>query len=488
MKCGIRYDIIETDIIKEKGNRYILGISCIKLMELPVRKNNEYILNIVDNGYEGEGIAKIEDFTIFIKGAIKGEICRILVTKVNKSYAFGKLIEVVKQSNERVEADCATYKRCGGCSLRHIRYDETLAIKRNMVQNLVNKNLSNKVIVNEVIGMESPYYYRNKLQYPVGTNKDGKPVMGVYANRTHEIIPIQKCLIQNREAENVAKEIFNFIKENNISIYNENTRKGAIRHIIVKIGVKTGEIMCIIVTNEENLKCEKELVKEIVSKYPNVKTVIANVNNENTNVILGKRDVVLYGEGFIFDKLGEYTFKISAKSFYQTNPIQTEKLYSKAIEFAKLDENDVLCDLYCGIGTIRIFASNKVKQVYGIEIVEEAVEAAKENAKINNVNNIEFIVGDVENAFKELVDERKVKPTAIIVDPPRRGLDGTTIGKIMELGVKKFVYISCNPATMVRDIKMMENKYGVSEIQPVDMFPFTSHVEVCTLLELKNCQ
>lgn len=455
-------------------------------MELPVRKNNEYILNIVDNGYDGEGIAKIEDFTIFIKGAIKGEICRILVTKVNKSYAFGKLIEIVKQSNERVEADCATYKRCGGCSLRHIRYDETLAIKRNMVQNLVNKNLSNKVIVNEVIGMESPYYYRNKLQYPVGTNKDGKPVMGVYANRTHEIIPIQKCLIQNREAENVAKEIFNFIKENNISIYNENTRKGAIRHIIVKIGVKTGEIMCIIVTNEENLKCEKELVKEIVSKYPNVKTVIANVNNENTNVILGKRDVVLYGEGFIFDKLGEYTFKISAKSFYQTNPIQTEKLYSKAIEFAKLDENDVLCDLYCGIGTIGIFASNKVKQVYGIEIIEEAVEAAKENAKINNVNNIEFIVGDVENAFKELVDERKVKPTAIIVDPPRRGLDGTTISKIMELGVKKFVYISCNPATMVRDIKMMENKYEISEIQPVDMFPFTSHVECVAVLELKN--
>lgn len=455
-------------------------------MELPVRKNNEYILNIVDNGYDGEGIAKIEDFTIFIKGAIKGEICRILVTKVNKSYAFGKLIEVVKQSNERVEADCATYKRCGGCSLRHIRYDETLAIKRNMVQNLVNKNLSNKVIVNEVIGMESPYYYRNKLQYPVGTNKDCKPVMGVYANRTHEIIPIQKCLIQNREAENVAKEIFNFIKENNISIYNENTRKGAIRHIIVKIGVKTGEIMCIIVTNEENLKCEKELVKEIVSKYPNVKTVIANVNNENTNVILGKRDVVLYGDGFIFDKLEEYTFKISAKSFYQTNPIQTEKLYSKAIEFAKLDENDVLCDLYCGIGTIGIFASNKVKQVYGIEIIEEAVEAAKENAKINNVNNIEFIVGDVENAFKELVDERKVKPTAIIVDPPRRGLDGTTISKIMELGVKKFVYISCNPATMVRDIKMMENKYGVSEIQPVDMFPFTSHVECVALLSLKN--
>ena len=451
-----------------------------------IQKNQEYTVEIIDNGYEGEGIAKIDNFTIFIPGAIKGEKVKIVIVKVLSSHAFGKILEIIKKSDLRQDVDCTTYKRCGGCNLRHIKYEATLKMKQNSVQSLVNKTLKNKLKVQETIGMENPFHYRNKAQYPLGINKNGEPTIGVFANRTHEIIPIQKCLIQNREAENVAKEIFNFIKENNISIYNENTRKGAIRHIIVKIGVKTGEIMCIIVTNEENLKCEKELVKEIVSKYPNVKTVIANVNNENTNVILGKRDVVLYGDGFIFDKLEEYTFKISAKSFYQTNPIQTEKLYSKAIEFAKLDENDVLCDLYCGIGTIGIFASNKVKQVYGIEIIEEAVEAAKENAKINNVNNIEFIVGDVENAFKELVDERKVKPTAIIVDPPRRGLDGTTISKIMELGVKKFVYISCNPATMVRDIKMMENKYGVSEIQPVDMFPFTSHVECVALLSLKN--
>ena len=455
-------------------------------MELPVKKNNEYILNIVDNGYDGEGIAKIEDFTIFINGAIRGEICRILVTKVNKSYAFGKLLEVIQQSCQRVDVDCTTYKRCGGCSLRHINYDETLKIKRNMVQNLVNKNLSDKVIVHEVIGMDRPYYYRNKLQYPVGINKDGKPIMGIYANRTHEIIPIQECLIQNKEADHVAKDIFNFIKQNNISIYDETTGNGAIRHIIVKIGLRTSEIMCIIVTNEEKIEREKELIKDIVRKHPNVKTVIKNINSENTNVILGKRDIVLYGDGFIFDKLKEYTFKIFAKSFYQTNPIQTEKLYNKALEFANLDKSDVLCDLYCGIGTIGIFASNKVKQVYGIEIVEEAVEAAKENAEINNVTNIEFIMGDVEKAFKKLVDEKKVHPTVIIVDPPRRGLDGTTISKIIELGVKTVVYISCNPATMVRDIKMMEDKYNVSEIQPVDMFPFTSHIEVCALLELKK--
>ncbi len=453
-----------------------------------IEKNKEYKVKIIDNGYEGEGIAKIDNFTIFIKGAIKDEICKIVITKVNKSFAFGKLLEIVESSKERVESDCTTYKRCGGCSLRHIKYEETLKIKQDMVQNLVDKNLSNKIKVNNVIGMENPYYYRNKLQYPVGKNKDGVPVMGVFANRTHEIIPVEECLIQNREAEKLAKEVFDFVKKNDISIYNENTGKGAIRHIIVKIGIKTNELMCIVVTNEEDIKFEKDLVKVIVDKNPNVKTVIKNINSKNTNVILGDKNIVLYGDGYIYDKLGEYTFKISTRSFYQTNPIQTEKLYNKAIEYAKLTKDDILCDLYCGIGTIGIFASNKVKKVYGIEIVEEAVKAAKENAKINNVDNIEFIAGDTKKAFKELIDDKKIKPTAIIVDPPRRGLDEETINKILEIEVKKLVYISCNPATMTRDIEMLQDRYVVNEIQPVDMFPFTSHVECCSLLELRSCQ
>ena len=451
-----------------------------------MEKNKEYEVEIIDNGFEGEGIAKLNDFTIFIPGAIKGEKCRILIVKVNKSFAFGKLLEVLKSSGYRVNADCATYKRCGGCSLRHIQYEETLKIKRDMVQNLVNKGLKNKITVNYVIDMDNPYNYRNKLQYPVGKDKKGMHVIGVFANRTHEIIPVESCLIQNKEAEKVAKEIFKFIKEKNISIYDEKTRSGAIRHIIVKIGVKTNEIMCIIVSNDETLRMEKEFVKDITSKFSNVKTIIKNINNKNTNVILGNKNVVIYGDGFIYDKLGDYTFKISAKSFYQTNPTQTEVLYNKAIEFARLDKEDVLCDLYCGIGTIGIFASSKVKQVYGIEIVEEAVEAAKENAKINNVDNIEFIAGDVEKAFKELVEEHHVEPTAIIVDPPRRGLDATTINKTLELEVEKLVYVSCNPATMVRDLKMLEEKYDVKEIQPVDMFPYTSHVECVAVLQLKK--
>lgn len=453
---------------------------------VPVEKNKEYEVEIVDNGFEGEGIAKISDFTIFIPGAIKGERCKILIVKVNKTFAFGKLLEVCTKSKYRVEVDCATYKRCGGCSLRHIQYEETLKLKRDMVQNLVTKTLNTKINVKDTIGMQEPFHYRNKLQYPVGYDKTNKPVMGVYANRTHEIIPVESCLIQNKEAEEVAKAVFEFIKENKITVYNEQTRKGAIRHIIVRIGARTNEIMCILVTNEEKIEKENELVDAISKKFPQVKTIVKNINKKNTNVILGDTNVILSGNGYIYDKLGEYTFKISPMSFYQTNPIQTEVLYQKAIAFAKLDKDDILCDLYCGIGTIGIFASSKVKQVYGIEIVEEAVEAARENAKINKVDNIEFIAGDVEKAFKELVETREVKPTAIIVDPPRRGLDTTTISKILEIAVDKFVYVSCNPATMVRDLKMLEEKYEVKEIQPVDMFPFSKHVECVSVLKLKE--
>ena len=451
-----------------------------------VEKNKEYVVEIIDNGYEGEGIAKIEDFTIFIKGAIKGEICKILIVKVNKSFAFGKLLEVIQKSEYRVEADCTTYNRCGGCSLRHVKYEQTLKMKKDMVQNLVNKTLTTPITVNNVIGMEQPFHYRNKLQYPIGKNKEGIPVMGVFANRTHEIVPVDKCFIQNEEAEEIAKFIFTFIKQNNISIYDEKSQKGAIRHIVVRMGLTTNEVMCIIVSNEENVDKEGELVKSIISKFSNIKTIIKNINNKNTNVILGNKNIILYGNGYIHDKLGKYTFKIYPMSFYQTNPIQTEILYNKAIEFAKLDKEDTLCDLYCGIGTIGIFASNRVKKVYGIEIVSEAVKAAKENALMNNVDNIEFIEGDVEKAFRELTDKDKIKPTAIIVDPPRRGLDSTTINKILELEVKKLVYVSCNPATMVRDMKMLEEKYRVKEIQPVDMFPYTSHVECCSVLSLKN--
>lgn len=455
-------------------------------MEVPVKKNKEYIVDIIDQGFEGEGIAKIENFTIFIEGAIKGEKCKILIVKVTSSHAFGKLIEIVKESKNRVETDCGTYKRCGGCNLRHIEYEETLNLKQDIVQNLVNKGLNNKVDVKMTIGMGNPYNYRNKAQFPVGLDKNNEPVMGVYAKRTHEIIPMRNCMIQNPLSERIANLVFHFFMQNDISIYNEKNAKGLLRHIVVKVGVRTHEIMCILVINGREFKKEKELVKILIKEFPEIKTVVKNINMRNTNVILGSENEVIYGDGYIYDKLGDYTFKISPMSFYQINPVQTEVLYNTAIEMADLSKEDVLFDLYCGIGTIGIFASPYVRKVYGIEIVKQAIEDAKENANINDIRNIEFFAGDVEKVFEDVLETKKDKPDIIIVDPPRKGLDKNTVNNILKIAPKKMVYISCNPASLVRDLHLFEEKYDINEIQPVDMFPFTSHVECCAVMELKS--
>ena len=450
-----------------------------------IKKNQEYIVNIIDYGMNGEGIAKIDNFTIFIPNSMKGEKVKIVIVKVLSSHAFGKILEIIKESPYRVESDCSTYKRCGGCDLRHIDYEETLNIKQNMVQNLVNKTLKTKARVMPVIGMGNPYHYRNKAQYPVGIDKDGQPIIGVFAQRSHEIIPMQKCFIQNEIAEKIAFAIYKFIKAHDIPAYNETNNEGVLRHIVIKVGIRTHEIMCILVVNNKNIPYESELVDMLVREY-NVKTIIKNINDKNTNVIMGFDNIVLHGDGYIYDILGDYTFKISPNSFYQVNPVQAELLYNTALELANLSKDDILFDLYCGIGTIGIFASKYVKKVYGIEIVEQAIEDAKENAKINQIENIEFYSGDVEKIFTNLMEKKQVYPDAIIVDPPRKGLDTNTINNILDVEPKKVVYISCNPATMVRDIKLLEDKYEIKgDIQPVDMFPYTSHVECVTVLSLK---
>ena len=451
-----------------------------------VVKNEKYVVDIIDNGFEGEGIAKIDGLTVFVPGSIKGEKCEILIVKVLASHAYGKIVNIIEKSENRKESDCATYKRCGGCSLRHMTYESTLKLKRQVVQNLVNKGLKKKVEVLETIGMENPYNYRNKAQYPVGLNSEGQPEVGVFAQRTHTIIPIQTCLIQTEISQKIAKTILNFVKEKNIQVYNEENQKGLLRNIVIKVGKYTNRVMCILVVNDSKFNQEQELVKLLCEKYPEIKTIVKNINNKNTNVILGKENINLYGNGYIEDKLGEYIFKISPMSFYQVNPVQAEILYTTAINQANLDRNDILFDLYCGIGTIGIFASKYVNKVYGIEIVPQAIEDAKENAKINDVKNIEFICGDVEVAFDELINKEKIVPSAIIVDPPRKGLDNKTVENIAKIKPAKLVYISCNPATMVRDLAKLEDIYNIKTIQPVDMFPWTSNIETITVLTLKN--
>ena len=455
--------------------------------QIPVKKNEKYIVDIIDNGFGGEGIAKVNGFTIFIPNALKGEKCEVLIVKVLSSQAYGKVIKILEASEDRVEPDCATYQRCGGCDLRHMKYETTLNLKRNTVQSLINKSLKNKIEAKKTIGMENPYNYRNKAQFPVGIDKEGNPTVGVFAQRSHTIIPIKNCKIQTEISQEIARSIIEFIKENKISIYDEEKQNGAIRHIVIKVGKYTKQIMCILVVNEEIGKInENKLVEMLCTKYKDVKTIVKNINKKNTNVILGKENVNIYGNGYIEDKLGEYTFKISPLSFYQVNPVQAERLYNIGVEAAKITKNDTVFDLYCGIGTISLFMAKHAKKVYGVEIIEQAIKDAKKNAKINNVDNTEFIAGDTEIVLDDLINNKNIIPDVVMVDPPRKGLDNKSIENILKIKPDRFVYISCNPATLVRDLSKFEDVYEIKEIQPVDMFPFTSHVECVAVLQLKQ--
>ncbi len=445
-------------------------------MEINIKKNEEYIVDIIDYGSNGEGIAKINGYTIFVIGGVKGEKCKIHILKVLSSHAFAKVIEIIQKSANRVEPDCKTFPKCGGCDLRHITYAETLKIKQEKVQNLANKMLSEIVEVNETIGMETPIHYRNKAIFPI--NKDGK--VGIYAKRSHDIIPICECKIQTKLSQEIAKFVVNNWE---YTIYDEKTQKGLLRNIMIREGFNTHEVMCAIVINSN--KSVEYNVEKLINKFPQIKSVVLNLNDKNTNVVLGKENIILYGDGYISDKLGEYTFKISPNSFYQVNPIQTEKLYNLAIKSANLNKEDILCDLYCGIGTIGIFASKYVKKVYGIEIVEDAIKDAKENAKLNNITNIDFIEGDVETAFDKLL-KQNIIPTAVIVDPPRKGLDNKTVENLKKLKLQKLVYVSCNPATLMRDLAKLEEVYFIKEITPVDNFCYSSHVESIASLQLKQ--
>ena len=455
-------------------------------MELiPIKKNEEYIVDIIDNGYQGEGIAKIDNYIIFIPYALKGEKVKVKILKVTASHAYGKIIEIIVKSENRVQEDCNTYKKCGGCNLRHIDYTETLKIKKSNVESCLRKVNLKDIKINDCIGMKTPLYYRNKLQYPVGISENGNPVMGIFTERSHNIIETKECKIQNQECQIIANDIFKFITENNIDVYNEKKLTGTIRHIIVRIGIKTNEIMVIIVTNDKRINKEKELVQYLTQRHKEIKTIVKNINSKNTNVILGKENEVLYGNGYIYDFLGDYKFKISPMSFYQVNPIQTEVLYNKAIEYANLTGTETIFDLYCGIGTIGLFASKYVNKLYGIEIIDQAIQDAKENAEINNVKNAEFFAGDVEKLLPEFIKKQNIIPDVIFIDPPRKGLDETTIRTILSIKPKKLVYISCNPATLARDLSKLIESYEIKEITPVDMFPYTSHVECVCVLKLK---
>ena len=424
-----------------------------------VEKNKEYIFDIISQGYEGEGIAKIDNkYPIFIEGALKGEKVKVRIVKVNKNFAYGKLMEVLEASEERVNPPCAIYKRCGGCKLQHASYKAQLDFKWDRVKDCVSKiGKLDPTIVKYPLGMENPWRYRNKVQLPIGLI-NGEVKIGFFAPRSHDIIDMESCLIQDEIGDKVVKLTREWIEKFNIRPYNvdgEYDEKGIVRHIMIRRGFTTNEVMIVLVTNGEKLPHKEEFVDLMVKNIPGIKSVIQNIN---------------------------FRFNISPLSFFQVNPIQTEVLYGKALEYANLTGNEEVFDAYCGTGTITLFLSQKAKKVYGVEIIPQAIDNAWINAKENKVENVEFFVGESEVVIPDLIN-KGVKADVVVVDPPRKGCDKKLLDAITNIDAKKIVYVSCDPSTLGRDLKVLEeNGYKTLEVQPVDMFPNTAHIENVALL------
>ncbi|MGU8130570.1 23S rRNA (uracil(1939)-C(5))-methyltransferase RlmD [Clostridium perfringens] len=452
-----------------------------------VEKNKEYIFDIISQGYEGEGIAKIDNkYPIFIEGALKGEKVKVRIVKVNKNFAYGKLIEVLEPSEERVNPSCAIYKRCGGCKLQHASYKAQLDFKWDRVKDCVSKiGKLDPTIVKYPLGMENPWRYRNKVQLPIGLI-NGEVKIGFFAPRSHDIIDMESCLIQDEIGDKVVKLTREWIEKFNIRPYNvdgEYDEKGIVRHIMIRRGFTTNEVMIVLVTNGEKLPHKEEFVDLMVKNIPGIKSIIQNINSKKTNVILGLESKTLWGEDTISDYIGDFRFNISPLSFFQVNPTQTEVLYGKALEYANLTGNEEVFDAYCGTGTITLFLSQKAKKVYGVEIIPQAIDNAWINAKENKVENVEFFVGESEVVIPDLIN-KGVKADVVVVDPPRKGCDKKLLDAITNIDAKKIVYVSCDPSTLGRDLKVLEeNGYKTLEVQPVDMFPNTAHIECCVLLK-----
>ena len=451
-----------------------------------VEKNKEYIFDIISQGYEGEGIAKIDNkYPIFIERALKGEKVKVRIVKVNKNFAYGKLMEVLEPSEERVNPPCAIYKRCGGCKLQHASYKAQLDFKWDRVKDCVSKiGKLDPSIVKYPLGMEEPWRYRNKVQLPIGLI-NGEVKIGFFAPRSHDIIDMESCLIQDEIGDKVVKLTREWIEKFNIRPYNvdgEYDEKGIVRHIMIRRGFTTNEVMVVLVTNGENLPHKEEFVDLMVKNIPGIKSVIQNINSKKTNVILGLESKTLWGEDTISDYIGDFRFNISPLSFFQVNPTQTEVLYGKALEYANLTGNEEVFDAYCGTGTITLFLSQKAKKVYGVEIIPQAIDNAWINAKENKVDNVEFFVGESEVVIPDLIN-KGVKADVVVVDPPRKGCDKKLLDAITNIDAKKIVYVSCDPSTLGRDLKVLEeNGYKTLEVQPVDMFPNTAHIENVALL------
>lgn len=496
---------------------------------IPVQKNDEVILDIAGLGHEGEGVGRYRGFTLFVPGALPGERALVRVLKVKKQYGYAKLLRIEQASPERVQAPCPIYSQCGGCQLQHLSYEAQLQHKRQIVIDSLERigklevrkddgrtsgeregdialiaeekngaegkngpdgihGVSERfgaghagIIVHPTMGMKNPWRYRNKVQVPFG-EMEGGLIGGFYAQGSHRIIDMDQCLIQHERSDEVVARVKEIARSLGISAYNEATHTGLLRHVVVKYGFATGELMVILVTNGTRIPSVEQWVRAIREAIPGVKSICHNVNTARTNVIFGERTKVLWGEEVIHDTIGDVKFAISPRSFYQVNPVQTEVLYRQALEYAGLTGKETVIDAYCGIGTISLFLARHAKQVYGVEIVEDAVADARRNAALNDLHNVTFAAGKAEEVIPAWKQEGIV-PDVIVVDPPRKGCDAALLETMVAMRPERIVYVSCNPATLARDLRVLEDGgYRTLEAQPVDMFPHTTHIENVALI------
>lgn len=448
-----------------------------------LKKNEIYRTEIIDYTTEGSGVCKIDGITVFVPSAAVGDIADVKILKTAKSYAFGKIESLTKPSVNRLSKDCEVSDKCGGCSFRHITYSSELQFKQKRVYDALTRiGGVNGELIGTIIGSEKCNYYRNKAQFPITNDKNGRLRVGFFAPRSHRVISTDGCLLQSEIFVKAEKIFLEWAEKYKLLPYDEITHTGLLRHLYLRYAEKTSQLMVCIVANADNLKHGNELVEMLKNNIPELTTVVLNINTEKTNVITGKKCKTLYGDGYITDELCGLRFRISPLSFYQVNRTQAERLYYLAEEFAALKSNETLIDMYCGTGTIGLTMAHKVKKLIGVEIVPQAIDDAKKNASYNNITNAEFICADASAAAAEIAG-RGIAPDCIILDPPRKGCDSSLIKTVSDMKPKRVVYVSCDPATLARDIKLFsELGYSLQKAIPVDMFPRTPHVETVVLL------
>ena len=466
-------------------------------LKMEYKKNDVVRVTIEDIGNEGEGIGKVDGFTLFVKDAVIGDEVTVKIMKSKKNYAYARLEKVEVPSPFRVQPECEYYRQCGGCQLQSLSYEKQLEFKQKKIRN----NLIRiggfdarfiDSVMEPIVGMEHPFHYRNKAQYPVGMDKEGNPITGFYANHTHNIIANTDCKLGIEGNKKILEVILKYMKENKVSSYDETTGKGLVRHILIRTGFKSGEVMVCLVLNsprkkiQEYLPNQEKLMTEL-SLIKGMTSISVSLNTEKTNVIMGKEVVTLWGQPTISDSIGTLKFNISPLSFYQVNPVQTEKLYGLAKEYAGLTGKETVWDLYCGIGTISLFMATKAKQVYGVEIIPQAIEDAIENAKNNRIENAKFYVGKAEEVLPEKYEKEGIFADVIVVDPPRKGCDEACLATMLKMAPEKIVYVSCDSATLARDLKILcDGGYEVKKVRGVDQFGGTVHVETIVALHRTN--